>query len=683
MQSTNNEGAQQDTLKPFRQLGFYPKGEDSVSGQAFGVCPFCIDHHHKHEHTFYINKETHQWDCKSCGRDGGFQTFLRETAELGKERLNKKRAVILARDRGIPAQVIRKAGIGYNLANDTYILPAWDVYGEKVWNIYSYRIEGHLRGTATCSLPLLGWEDLERSQGSTGTVLVCEGHWDWLTGRAIAPSGVIVVGLPGSTQMKPEWADWFSNKNVIHVPDHDEAGQKGAAKVHAVIGRKASSIKYVHWPEDSPRKYDLRDQYKKSGNDTYLIIQNLVKDIPPGSSGLVTVKRNFTGTGMKPEAVYRAYKKWFKYPGEKGIDVIDVMYGTALSNRLDNDPVWMFIVGPSGGGKSGPLMSMIGAPTIYSASNFTSKSLISGSTGPGGSDPSLIPVWDGNCVVIKDFTVLLSLPEYERKEIFSVLRDAHDGFTQREVGTGNWRAYQCHFSIIAGVTKAIELETGTNASLGERFIRWCLPEYSIREQREIIAQVSMVARKKMKDKMKAELSSVAQKVLDHEFDSDIDITSTQDHKIASLGIYAASLRAFVHRVKYSEEATHRAMKEVATRITSAFTSLGMGIEMFHHSNKLTNKTFEILKHTARSSAPSRSHDIVNGMWEGGGDKGYEVNEVREMTGLSTVVTRRVLDDLRMSGVVKKWEEGERLGKTTYYGLTEDILDVIQDSELFN
>ena len=674
------KGERDDKLTPFRQHGFKHAGDSG--NQAFGVCPFCGHKEHKHSHTFYVNKDTHRWDCKSCGREGGFQTFLKLIAEEGEKNFTKKRGVQLARDRGIKFSTFRSHGVGYNVANDTYILPTYDVEGEKVWNIYYYKIEGHLRGTATCSLPLMGWQRLNEKVGEHGTVILCEGHWDFLAAHEVAPSGAIVAGLPGSKLMRAEWANWFSNKDVIVVLDNDEAGNQGSMKIHNHIARVVSSVKYVHWPDDKPKGYDLRDLYIQHGADTYMMLQTFLRDYPPGAQRVEVAKQKFTGKGLKPAVVYRTFKKWLKFPDGVGVDIIDVMFGTALSDRLKNPPVWMFVVGASGGGKSEPLMSLLGAPNIHSASNFTSKSLISGAAGAGGSDPSLIPMWDGKCIVIKDFTVLLSLSEFERKEIFAILRDAYDGFTQREVGTGNWRAYKCHFSMIAGVTRAIELEVGSNTSLGERFIRWDLPVYTRKQEREIISKATQVARDRLGPKMKEELSACARKVLDYEFNSNVSIPAGIDDKLISLAQYTAMLRGFVNRLKYTDEATHRAMMEVPTRLASSYTSLGMGIEMFHHSTTMTERTLDIVRHVARSTAPSRCQHIIEGMWRGGVNRRYTVDQICEFSGLSKVMTRRVLDDLKMVDAVRRVEEGERLAKTIYYTLTDDLIEIIEHSEVF-
>lgn len=668
-----------DTLTAFRQHGFRYAGDSG--DQSFGVCPFCGHKEHKHVHTFYVNRDTHRWDCKSCGREGGFNTFLTDIVKLGKENFTKSRAVELAKDHFLKIATLNRFGVGYNVSNDTYLIPVYDVSNDKLWNVFTYKIDGNLRGTDTCKIPLFGWDKLNQMTGQEGKVLLAEGLWDFLAAQEIAPSDVIVAGLPGAKSIRAEWSQWFAEKDVICVLDNDEAGQQGSLKVHNTIARVTKSVKYVHWPEDTPNKYDLEDLFKQKKRDTYLILETYLKDHPPGSVNIEVVERKLTGKGIKAAGVYKVFQKWLLFPEGKGLDIVDVIFGTALSDRLNNPPVWMFVVGASGGGKSEPLMSLLGSHCIHSASNFTPKSLISGAVGVGGSDPSLIPVWNGKCIVIKDFTVLLSLSEFERKEIFAILRDAYDGFTQRDVGTGNWRAYKCHFSMIAGVTRAIELEVGSNTSLGERFIRWDLPEYTRKQHREIMSRATQVARDRLGPKMKEELSAVAKKALDHEFDSDIKIPPEIDDKILTLAQYSGMLRGFVHRLKYSDEATHRAMVEVPTRLASSYTSLGMGIEMFHQSKVMTPKTLKVLTHTARSTAPSRCQHIVEGMWGFNPSGKFAVEQLQEMSGLSRVMTRRVLDDLCMVDAVKRITEGERLGTKTSYLLTDDLNEIIQHGEI--
>ena len=89
-------------------------------------------------------------------------------------------------------------------------------------------------------------------------------------------------------------------------------------------------------------------------------------------------------------------------------EYIDVQFGAIFANRLDSKPVWLYIVGPPGSGKTEILQSFTGSKEIYSLSSLTANTLISGRCqSEKEKDPSLLPKLDGKVLIIKDFTVIL------------------------------------------------------------------------------------------------------------------------------------------------------------------------------------------------------------------------------------------------------------------------------------
>ena len=67
----------------FKQFGFMPKGKSS--SQVYGDCLFC-----GRENKFFVNASNKKWDCKVCGKSGGYQMFLQEMVEFCQTNFTRK-----------------------------------------------------------------------------------------------------------------------------------------------------------------------------------------------------------------------------------------------------------------------------------------------------------------------------------------------------------------------------------------------------------------------------------------------------------------------------------------------------------------------------------------------------------------------------------------------------------------
>jgi len=164
------------------------------------------------------------------------------------------------------------------------------------------------------------------------------------------------------------------------------------------------------------------------------------------------------------EAVFSRHLNFDNEPNEL-LSCVSVV----LSNRLDSQPVWMFLVGPSSSLKSSILKTMEDSQEIYMVSSLSEHSLLSGFKDRRGRDQSLLPLLNGKTLIVKDFTTILSMRHDTRGAIFGQLRDAYDGFASRGTGVGTI-SHRAKFGILAGSTSAIEEMRSTENLLGERFL---------------------------------------------------------------------------------------------------------------------------------------------------------------------------------------------------------------------
>ena len=151
--------------------------------------------------------------------------------------------------------------------------------------------------------------------------------------------------------------------------------------------------------------------------------------------------------------------------------IVKLLCATVIANRMPVDPVWMFIVAPSGAGKTELINTLSKVTGIYPLSSVTAHTFISGQKRTGVETSLLFVIKEG-IITFKDFTSILSLQKDERAQVIGQLREIFDGAYSKTFGTGekiNWRG---KIGLIGGVTTAIYVMREIYAVMGERFMMY-------------------------------------------------------------------------------------------------------------------------------------------------------------------------------------------------------------------
>ena len=441
-------------------------------------------------------------------------------------------------------------------------------------------------------------------------------------------------------------------------------------------------MKFIHWPDDSGKGYDLRDYCNEHKEMKSLKpLDNYLRNFPPGAEGSKEEtkeeknKQVFKGKGLEYKEIYKAFKSVF-YMND--MTVLDVMYGTIIANRLDGDPLWLFIVGPPGSLKSELLMTLVGCPAIVTTTSVTPHSLVSGANFSGGGDPSLIPRLNDKVLVIKDFTTILNMNPMARDDIFGILRDAYDGRTEKIFGNGVTRVYESKFGIVAGTTPAIEIYLEGNAAMGERFLSYHIPVVTkISEQTAMVRRaIGNVGKEKNK---REKLKQISNQVLNYNFKTVPVIQDKYINKIICLAQFIAVMRGTVVRDRYTKEITHKPFTEYATRLSKQLVKLLIGICMFKKRDKVHEDDFKIVQGIARSTVPSRMMEIARITMKAKG-KLLELPYYANATGLPKTTCERTLEDLTILKVLEK-DRTSRL--STRWKLRREIIKLLKGAELYD
>lgn len=78
---------------------------------------------------------------------------------------------------------------------------------------------------------------------STGRVFIAEGEKD---ADRLADSGLLATTVPcGAGKWRPEFAEYFANRDVVILPDNDETGREGSEEIAVGLHEIAKSVKVV------------------------------------------------------------------------------------------------------------------------------------------------------------------------------------------------------------------------------------------------------------------------------------------------------------------------------------------------------------------------------------------------------------------------------------------------------
>lgn len=660
-------------LKSFSVHGVEFHGSNEK--EAWGTCPFCG------KSKLYVNHKSRAWDCKTCGKQGGLNTFLAEMSVIYKEQLTRRAAKRLAKDRGLKRSTLRAFGVGYD-GTSTYMVPI--VIEGKTIDIRRYKLGGKLLSTPGAHSPII------MVAGKSKRTWLCEGEWDGMVvWEALQKNGLedTVVAVTGALQFPAKLAPLFQGKVVHILYDYDETGPKGDAKVRRFLDGYAKKIYSLHWPKGTEFDWDVRDQYglldhdgpklitflKKNSRSEELLVLETETDTEEGE---ITSVEDLDGDGMPHRRVIKEYRKWLELPR---IQPIDVMYGSVFANRLSGDPLWLFLVGPPGCGKTEQLMTLNEAPLIMTTTSLTSASLISGANFFGGGDPSLIPKLNGKALVIKDFTTILKMHYQQRDEIFGILRDAYDGRVEKWFGTGTHRIYESCFGIIAGVTPAIEEYSAMFAVLGERFIKYRFPPVTDEVECRIIRRALLNIAQE--PELRAELMEVSAETLNRPVDPAEPPKLEEDaiQQIIGLARWVSRLRAVVSREKYTGQVIYRPSHEMGTRLAKQLAKLAMGIALFHHRDNVSRKDMYAVVRVARDSAPDIAEEIVKQMFIRGRHRFTPTKEIAGWTFMTNQTTLKVLQDLNLLRIVDR-HKGARMSSS--WKLTPNLIELMEPLGLY-
>lgn len=649
-------------LRPFACHGVEFVGDSG--DELYGSCPFCLDPQH-----LYVNTSTAQWQCKKCGESGNTWSFLKKYhgAMLRNTTLRDYTKLCTLRP-GLSPRICKRYQLAWT--GSEWLLPCITEDG-KYKDLRRWVPKGKrgTRATSGVHLYLFGAEQLAKLPKGKGVVWICEGEWDALALQElllqVKKMDQVAVAVPGADVFKREWTDLFNGREVRLCYDADEAGDRGSRKAGELLKQQAKPLRYLSWPESRPTGWDVRDYITQSGESPLKTYQGLTKLLTP------THRRQEPGDttplateqGALPEPAFEVlspeerptfadvlgvFSKWLRMDDDM-VECLRFVLAVILSEELPGPPLWAYVIGPPGCGKSQILMSTATSDHTVMRSSVTPNSLISGYN--QGPESSLLFQAHRKTLGCKDATEIFKQVSWQRDNVMSILRGAYDGYVARNWGNNKKVEYYIHFTLIMCTTNITH--GFSDASLGERFLKFCFraPSDQAIEDR-MTAACRVVA---TEDRMESELNEVCRRFLARPKPSSAPaVPAWVADELVPLCRLISFLRASVERKNdYHEDAelSYRPEAEYGTRLVKQCLKLAMAQALVDGRMEITRADMDRVRRVALDTAAQFHWDIVRALVDLGG-VGF-ARDIETASRLPEATCRRRLADLILLGIINK------------------------------
>ncbi len=343
------------------------------------------------------------------------------------------------------------------------------------------------------------------------------------------------------------------------------------------------------------------------------------------------------------------FNKWMLIPDPYFLKYVLSCY---CANALSQRPVWTIIVAPSGGGKTEMLNSLLPLEMIYPLSTLTTNTFLSGM--PGAKDQSLLPQLNDKILLVKDWTVILSMQKDAKAELFGQFRDIHDGAMTKAFGNGQNRTWTGKVSILAACTEEVDRNQQQHTHLGERFVFY----------RPLMPDRHEVARRSLQNSAKQQEMGVALQnaiyafvkgVNFADYESLPELPGKAQEELVDLAEFATKARSGVIRdFGFKKDVLFVPTPEMPTRVLQQVALVGQGA-MIVNGGGLSDRDMEMMYKVMLDSVPLTNMMVIKEMARG---DSQTTAAIASALGYPTETIRTYLENQALLGVCVR-EKGKQ------------------------
>jgi hypothetical protein len=359
---------------------------------------------------------------------------------------------------------------------------------------------------------------------------------------------------------------------------------------------------------------------------------------------------------LSMDETLKVFERWLILPN---VTPVYALLGTVAANLLPGDPVWLGLIAPPSSAKTEIINSISKLPHVVQAATMTPAALLSGTPkkqrdkfAQGGLLRQIGPF---GIIALKDFGSILAMRPDAKAEVLAALREIYDGEWTRHLGTDGGRtlAWKGKIGLVFGATGVIDSHYSVIGAMGDRFLFSRLAPVE-RGQFGQALKHSGTATRQMRD----ELAQAVVRLFAGRRAEPQPITEAEIARIDETISLVVRLRGAVERDRYSHDIQAIYGAEGTARIGLCLERLLAGLDTLG-VNRAT--ALNVVIAVALDSTPPlrrRAFEFLDSFNDELPADDATTSLVAEETGLPTVTTRRVLEDLAAYGLIKRIVQGQ-------------------------
>jgi hypothetical protein len=343
--------------------------------------------------------------------------------------------------------------------------------------------------------------------------------------------------------------------------------------------------------------------------------------------------------------VETVFQHWYELDDVEGIHVA---LAAVVANLQAGDPVWLFVVAPSGSLKTELIRALSGVDAVYPLSNLTAQTFASGYQ-TKGHEPSLLMRLDGRILTLKDFTTVLTMYRDKRSEILAQLREIYDGHYRKEFGNGKVVDWTGKVGLVAGVTPILDTYWSVNQVLGERFVLYRLgPPDARQAAKRAMRQAGQEAA------MRTQVREAVRKAFDRFPKGPMaDLSESLEQKFAALAVFTARARSGVLWDARRADIEYVPEAEGPGRLAKQFKTLAQGLARVRGRLVVGPAEYESIVRVAHDTVPAHRTLLLDHLVVRRGEA-LPTSEIAETIGYPTSSARRYLEELTAVHLVQRF-----------------------------
>jgi hypothetical protein len=367
---------------------------------------------------------------------------------------------------------------------------------------------------------------------------------------------------------------------------------------------------------------------------------------------------------------------------------IKIALASIIATRMKlGEPIWLIIIGASSGGKSQILrpLSLTDAKFLHRVDDLTENTFLSGmKVGKGKAEPSLLHrIGNFGMIVISDLTVIFSKNKEARSAILSQFRMIYDGEMTKFAGTSgeplHWGPGS--LGVLAGSTPTIYGHFEEVSDMGERFIYYRMKHYD-EEKATRLAMNRKIYGKDL-DKVLGGFYEEYIKTTIKGWEGDVVLPEDIRERIIKIAMFAERARTAISMDFQKKNVTRIPVSAFAMRVALQLEAVAKGLYIIS-GGKLEAEDYHILDWCAYSLTNEEKRGVLHILGSVGYGIGVPTSKVADLLGLSTEVTRNILQNLAAVKIIKRGGTGDglywQIDRREHWELIRSIEGLVEEVE---